>query len=178
MDWLFSNLEGVIGSVVAIACIGLVALFAVPVTMAIARKNRARRQAARAWPAASGKVIDSKVVMSRALHMGLTVEEAEARIGKQRVLAIALGVLDDPMEFIEDRVSASPAESGHWPLVVYEYEVNGVRYLNNCVRADELDQPTRGGFVYSKQVIKRYPVGAKVTVYYDPQNPRLSALER
>jgi hypothetical protein len=63
-------------------------------------------------------------------------------------------------------------------MVVYEYEVEGVKYFSNRLRVEDTSGPTTGGSLYAKQLFKRYPKGAAVTVYYNPQNPKESALER
>jgi hypothetical protein len=65
-----------------------------------------------------------------------------------------------------------------FPMVVYEYEVNGIKYLSNRVRVQDASGPTMGGVLYSNPLLNRYPKGAAVTVYYNPQDPKESALER
>jgi hypothetical protein len=62
----------------------------------------------------------------------------------------------------------------------YEYKVNGQVYKNNIVRAGDHLITVRF-FVTSEsmhRLTEKYPVGAKVTVYYNPANPGESALER
>jgi hypothetical protein len=63
-------------------------------------------------------------------------------------------------------------------MVVYEYEVDGVKYFSNRLRVEDTSGPTTGGGGYTKQLFKRYPKGAVVTVYYNPKDPKESALER
>ena len=53
-----------------------------------------------------------------------------------------------------------------------------VKFMSNRVRVEEAGGPTLGGSMYAAQLLKRYPKGATVTVYYNPQNPKESALER
>ncbi|MBI5960617.1 MAG: DUF3592 domain-containing protein [Chloroflexi bacterium] len=87
---------------------------------------------------------------------------------------------------VDGRVLSSGVEarrsrsgSGHstsfYPAVVYEYVVNGQRYMNNVVNPG---QPIGIGFrgMVEKKVA-RYPVGNAVPVYYNPQNPGESVLE-
>jgi len=63
------------------------------------------------------------------------------------------------------------------PRVEYEYEVGGTAYLGTRIRAG--DQFMRVGTSRDAyDAVDRYPVGAAVTVYYDPANPAESALER
>jgi hypothetical protein len=61
------------------------------------------------------------------------------------------------------------------PHVVYQYEVGGVSYQNNQLKAGWGSAYSAYGSAY--QVIDQYPEGAAVTVYYNPMNPAESALE-
>jgi len=65
-----------------------------------------------------------------------------------------------------------------FPMVVYEYQVNGIKYISNRVRAQDASGPTLGSALYANPLLKRYPKGATVTVYYNLQNPKESVLER
>ena len=56
--------------------------------------------------------------------------------------------------------------------VEYEFVVNGYTYTSDKVSYHA------SGSTYSRQVLRKYPDGKKVTVYYDPLNPRYSVLER
>lgn len=63
------------------------------------------------------------------------------------------------------------------PVVVYQYQVNGKPYTGQVVKAGEQYFSVR---LYgdAQKTIARYPVGAQVMVYYNPENPQESALER
>lgn len=63
------------------------------------------------------------------------------------------------------------------PVVVYQYEVRGEVFQNQTIRAGDrfLNVRVAG---QAKATVARYPVGASVTVYYNPANPAESALER
>ena len=63
-------------------------------------------------------------------------------------------------------------------MIVYEYEVNGIKYISNRVPGQDKSGPTMGGISYSGPLLKRYPKGATVRVYYNPQDPKESASER
>jgi hypothetical protein len=65
--------------------------------------------------------------------------------------------------------------SGHspYPLVMYVYQVEGQTYQSQRIYFGGVV----GGSVMTG-VIKKYPVGAQVPVYYDPQNPADAVLER
>jgi hypothetical protein len=62
-------------------------------------------------------------------------------------------------------------ESGYLAVVEYEYEVDGKQYSSRVINilGVGLDDPMG--------VIERYPVGAEVTVHYDPNDPAEAALE-
>jgi len=65
------------------------------------------------------------------------------------------------------------------PRVIYEYEVNGQTYQNDLIKASDkiLVIQTRGSRA-AYDTIDRYPEGATVAVYYNPQNPAQAVLER
>jgi hypothetical protein len=67
--------------------------------------------------------------------------------------------------------------SSTYPVVVYQYEVNGQRYQSQRIKAGEqfLNVRVMG---QADATVNRYPIGATVTVYYDPKNPAESVLER
>lgn len=64
-----------------------------------------------------------------------------------------------------------------YPVVVYSYVVNGQSYQSQRIKAGEQFLSVRlAGEAQS--TVARYPIGASVTVYYDPANPAESALEK
>ena len=64
-----------------------------------------------------------------------------------------------------------------YPVVVYHYTVNGQSYQSQTIKAG--DQYFNVRVMGQAQVtVARYPIGADVTVYYNPANPADSALER
>ncbi len=58
--------------------------------------------------------------------------------------------------------------------VTYRYKVKGNTYENDKVTASEVSTSNRGR---AKKIVKRYRVGKKVAVYYDPDDPEESVLE-
>ena len=64
-----------------------------------------------------------------------------------------------------------------YPVVVYQYTVNGQSYQSQTIKAGEqyLNVRVMG---QAQATVVRYPIGANVTVYYNPANPAESALER
>lgn len=64
-----------------------------------------------------------------------------------------------------------------YPVVVYQYDVNGKSYQSQTIKAG--DQFFNVRIIGEAQATAdRYPVGAQVMVYYNPANPQESALER
>lgn len=63
------------------------------------------------------------------------------------------------------------------PVVVYSYQVGRDVYQGSRIRVgDELGSVSVSG--HARSVLSRYPVGSTVHVFYDPTDPRASALER
>ncbi|KXK12812.1 MAG: hypothetical protein UZ14_CFX002002050 [Chloroflexi bacterium OLB14] len=64
-----------------------------------------------------------------------------------------------------------------YPVIVYQYEVNGKTYQNQTVRVG--DKFLKINVVgQAQKTVDKYPIGKEVTVYYDPNNPAECALER
>jgi len=64
-----------------------------------------------------------------------------------------------------------------YPVVVYVYAVNGQSYQSQRIKAGEQFLNVRvSGQAHA--TVARYPIGATVTVYYNPANPSECALER
>jgi len=61
------------------------------------------------------------------------------------------------------------------PSVNYTYNINGKNYTGTRITASDEYQKTLIG---AQNILKAYPVGAQVSVYYDPANPTVSLLER
>jgi hypothetical protein len=64
-----------------------------------------------------------------------------------------------------------------YPVVVYQYSVNGQNYQSQRIKAGEQFMSIRVAGE-AQATAARYPVGSTVTVYYNPANPGESALER
>jgi uncharacterized protein DUF3592 len=64
-----------------------------------------------------------------------------------------------------------------FPVVVYQYEVNGKTYQSQMIKAGEQFMNIRV-IGEAQTTVTRYPIGASVKVYYNPENPAESALER
>lgn len=58
----------------------------------------------------------------------------------------------------------------HYANIKYSFTVNGQKITGFQISAKEMNKS-------SEELLKEYPVGKKVTVYYDPDNPENSLLE-
>ena len=72
-----------------------------------------------------------------------------------------------------DREDGHRFEERNFANIVYEYSVAGRKLRNNRVSIGE----DRGNFEVA-ETVARYPVGAVVTVYYNPLHPNEAVLER
>ena len=72
-----------------------------------------------------------------------------------------------------ERRSSSEGGSTNYPVVQYSYQVSGQTYHTTKLAPG----PEVGGTGAGK-VVARYPVGAQVMVFYNPQNPSEAVLER
>ena len=72
-----------------------------------------------------------------------------------------------------ERRSSSEGGSTNYPVVQYSYQVSGQTYHTTKFAPG----PEVGGTGAGK-VVARYPVGAQVMVFYNPQNPSEAVLER
>ena len=75
------------------------------------------------------------------------------------------------------QVRRSNRSRSEYPVVVYQYEVNGKSYQGQRIKAGDKFMSIRISGE-TQATVARYPVGSRVTVYYDPNNPSESALER
>ncbi len=61
------------------------------------------------------------------------------------------------------------------PRIVYEYHVDGERYENSRIAFVEVRDNRPGP---AQEKARRFPVGARVEVFYDPSNPQEAVLDR
>lgn len=62
----------------------------------------------------------------------------------------------------------------HYPQVKYRYTVGGKEYAGNTISHG---MTAGGGRGHAEKVIARYPVGSRIPVRYNPENPQQAALE-
>jgi hypothetical protein len=74
--------------------------------------------------------------------------------------------------YLERRHSSSDSGSTNYPVVQYSYQVSGQAHQGVKIAPG----PEVGGTGAGK-VVARYPAGAQVMVFYNPQNPADAVLE-
>ena len=62
------------------------------------------------------------------------------------------------------------------PLVRFQYGLRGTIYRSEQYRQNTAGEPMKKAA--AEELIKKYPVGAPVRVYYDPENPVMAVLEQ
>ena len=72
-----------------------------------------------------------------------------------------------------DLRSSSESGTTEYPVVQYSYQVGGQAYQGMKIAPG----PEVGG-TGARKVVARYPAGAQVMVFYDPQNPSDAVLEK
>jgi len=66
--------------------------------------------------------------------------------------------------------------TAYYPVVVYEYQVNGMRFQNNRIGFG--GEVGMGLYSMVQKKMVKYPVGGLIPVYYNPINPQDAVLER
>ncbi len=66
--------------------------------------------------------------------------------------------------------------TAYYPVVHYEYSVNGRRYEGNRIRFGM--EMGRGSPKWGQSIVDSYPTGGLIPVYYDPADPSKSVLDR
>jgi hypothetical protein len=76
---------------------------------------------------------------------------------------------------VESRIEMQRDRNGSiaHPIIVYEYVVDGQRFRSNQIGFGGQSSGTGTG-----SLVRRYPAGMTVTVYYNPNNPSEAVLSR
>lgn len=79
-------------------------------------------------------------------------------------------------EVLSSGIRASQSGGSYFPEIRYRYNVNSVEYESKVVRLSE-SVLTGSSKRLAENRVNKYPQGQVVTVYYDPEDPDISALE-
>jgi hypothetical protein len=96
------------------------------------------------------------------------------RTGVQRKIRAAQDWPETEGQVLVSEVRDEGGENGWRAHVVYRYEVDGRVYENSRIAVAV--EYGREGFQAQEELAARFPAGAPVTVYYNPQNPAEAAL--
>ena len=75
--------------------------------------------------------------------------------------------------YLERRRSSNNSGTVNYPVVEYSYQVGGQIH-----RSSRIAPGSDVGGTGAEKMIQPYPVGAQLTVYYNPQNPAEAVLEK
>jgi hypothetical protein len=120
-----------------------------------------------AWIAV-GSICFSEIVIS-AILLGI-IFYARWSASKAKHWATATGTV--VLSTLEAR-RGSKGNTVYYPVVRYHYRVHAMDYENNKIMPG-----MAWGGSGAPAVVAKYPSGATVTVYYNPENPAESLLER
>ena len=77
----------------------------------------------------------------------------------------------DIRPYDKKRKQNNPAK---YPKVVYSFDVNGEHFESSQISCNDHGDSNSS---HASGIVKRYPVGKKVTVYFSPKNPKRALLE-
>jgi hypothetical protein len=72
---------------------------------------------------------------------------------------------------LNDDSKPSPVAATHYPEVEYTYSVNNHKYVSRRITFGDAFK------LNPEKVVRRYPAGRRITVFYKPDNPSISVLE-
>ena len=113
------------------------------------------------------------LVLGAAAYKTLQVRAAREWPQAAGKVVVSEAEVRDTRVIDSDREDGYRNEQRNYANIVYEYSVAGTRLRNNRVSIGE----DRGNFEVAETIAK-YPVGAIVTVYYNPLHPKEAVLER
>ncbi len=114
-------------------------------------------------------IVGCTFMLMNAIFLGILVS-TQRKMQAVQSWSSTLGTVSN--SYLERRRS-SKGGSTNYPVVHYSYQVNGEGYLGRKI-APGMDVGGSG----AGTVVSRYPTGAQVMVFYDPQNPSDAVLER
>lgn len=112
------------------------------------------------------------VVVIGLIVFAIVVKMKEVQAAKNWI-ATTGKVTRSEVRALKNREMENRARIRNQPFVSFEFTVQGKRYTG--------DRISLGEYISEGDIeatLARYPVGAQVTVYYDPHNPQRSVLER
>lgn len=109
--------------------------------------------------------------------LGIFLYKRSQQSGAARQLAQAWPATTGTVLMSSVQSRRSGRSHSTYPVIVYQYVVNGQSFQSQTIRAGEQYMNVRVAG-QAQATVARYPIGSTVTVYYDSANPANSALER
>ena len=77
---------------------------------------------------------------------------------------------------VSAEVGKNPSNQGlrYWPIVRYEYQVEGVDYNGDTLG---FGQNGNGNLGMASALVAQYPAGQEAKIFYDPKSPKISCLQ-
>lgn len=114
-------------------------------------------------------IIGCTFLLMNGIFLGIIVS-TQRKMNAMQSWSSTMGTVSN--SYLERRRS-SKGGSVNYPVVQYSYQVGGQAY-----RGSKIAPGMEVGGTGAGKVVERYPAGAQVMVFYDPQNPSDAVLER
>lgn len=114
-------------------------------------------------------IIGCTFLLMNAIFLGIILS-TQRKMKAVQSWASTMGTVSN--SYLERRRS-SKGGSVNYPVVQYSYQAGGQPYHGSKIAPGMAVGGTGAG-----RVVERYPAGAQVMVFYDPQNPSDAVLER
>jgi Protein of unknown function (DUF3592) len=114
-------------------------------------------------------IIGCTVLLLNAIFIGIIIS-TQRKMNAVRSWPAVMGTV--MASYLERRRSSNDSGSTNYPVVQYSYQVSGQMYQGSKISPGMVVGGTGAG-----KVVDRYPAGAQVMVFYDPQNPSDAVLE-
>ena len=115
-------------------------------------------------------IVGCVFMLMNAIFLGILVS-TQRKMNAVKSWSTTMGTVTS--SYLERRRSSNNRGSTNYPVVHYSYQVGGQAYQSNKIAPGMEVGGTGAG-----KVVERYPAGAQVMVFYDPQKPSDAVLER
>lgn len=115
-------------------------------------------------------ILGCTFLLMNAIFLGI-IFSTQRRMKAVQGWSPTMGTVDS--SYLEWRRSSNNRASTNYPVVHYSYQVGGQMYQGAKIAPGMEVGGTGAG-----RVVQRYPAGAQVMVFYDPQDPADAVLER
>jgi hypothetical protein len=114
-------------------------------------------------------IIGCTVLLMNAIFLGIIVA-TQRKMNAVKSWSSTMGTV--MASYLERRRSSNNRGSTNYPVVQYSYQVGGQMLQGSKIAPGMVVGGTGAG-----KVVERYPAGAQVMVFYNPQNPSEAVLE-